>query len=308
MSNLPPLALEPLARLATSAGLVWALLTKPRTIASIPFLIPAIGKIVPEQNFNLFKLRYGLDPRQLHEAILLSYDDVMNRADAQLIKHTEDPAAVEKCFFARLTSDAQRHEDRPDAVRIVGTIGRTEHAFTRLGRETVCFQQGGDPERGPARIASLMATNALTRTPKLLDAEPLASLYQRFGDAPAIGLALGPFDDEWKKAARGLLEVATAVGAAARPTSRENLGFAIAITGDWGDRGAKAAETLRGAWDDFATTTMGHLLSLDRPVGEPLAAGDRSVITLSVEIAPDRFADGLKAVLETDLEAIMRLD
>lgn len=305
---LPPLKIDQLESLATSAGLVWVVRARPRKVAETPFLIPSIGRIVPEKNFDAFRQRTGLDPRQLSEVLLLRYGDALLGAEAQIVRHNADPAQVERCFFQRLTKDAHRQEDRPDLVRVSGIIGQTSHAFARLGRDVAVYQQRGEPERGPARIASLSALGKLPKAKRLLDKGQLGALMARFGEAPIVGVALGPFDDEWKKAARGLLEIATGVGAAARPTARENIGFAFAIVAEFGDGAGKAGELLRAAWDDVAMSTMGHLLGVDRPIEPPIVATDTGVVTLAVEVEPGRLAEGLRALAENDLEAIMRLD
>ena len=305
---LPPLSTDRLESLATSAGLTWVIRARPRKIAEIPFLIPAIGRIVPEKNFDAFKLRSGLDPRQVAEVIMLRYGDALLGAEAQIVRHNVDASELERRFFARLTKDAQRTEDRPDLVRVSGIIGQSQHSFARLGRDVVVYQQRGEPDRGPARIASLCALGKLTKTKRLLDGGPLEALLGRFGEAPVVAAALGPFDDEWKKAARGLLEIATGVGAAVRPTARENIGFALAILADFGPNAARAGELLRAAWDDVAMSTMGHLLGLDRPIEAPIVAADTGVVTVAVEVEPGRLAEGLRALAERDLDAIMRLD
>jgi hypothetical protein len=305
---LPPLSTERLELLATSAGLSWVVRARPRKIAELPFLIPAIGRIVPEKNFDAFKLRTGLDARQVPEVIMLRYGDALHGAEAQIVRHNVDPAELERRFFERLSKDAHRAEDRPDLVRVNGIIGKSEHTFARLGRDVVVYQQRGEPERGPARIASLCALGKLPKTKRLLDGGSLEALLGRFGDAPLVAVALGPFDDEWKKAARGLLEIATGVGAAARPTARENIGIAFAILAELGNNAGRAGELMRAAWDDLAMSTMGHLLGLDRPIEQPIIAADAGVVTLAVEVEPDRLAEGLRALAENDLDAIMRLE
>lgn len=303
----PPLELGALDRLATSAGVVWLVRARPREIAATPFLIPAIARVVPEARLDVFTRRMGLDPRQVREALLLRYDETLGGAEAQLARHDVDPVLLERRFLERLSSDAERKVDHPELVRVTGTIGRTKHAFARLGRDVVAYQQRGDAARGPVAIASLYARGKLTKAPRLLSSEPLTSLVARFGDAPVVAAALGPFSDEWKKGARGLLEVATAVGAAARPTAREHVGVSLALSGGFGADAAKAAEVLRAAWGDVALSTMGHLLGLDKPLEEPLAAGHADVITLAVELDPERLTEGLKALVERDLDTVMSL-
>jgi hypothetical protein len=305
---LPPLRLDRLDRLAAGAGIAWLVRLQPRAIASIPWLIPSIGALLPEKRLDAYRDKTGLDLRQLSEAWLVQYGDAFGGSLEAIVRHAVPPIELERRFRARLTSEIVRTEERPDLVRISGRAGTEPRAFARMGSDVAVYQSGGDGARGPARIASLYARGKLDKVQPALDVAPLGALFARFGEAPVIAVAPGPFDPELARAARGLLASATGVGAALRPTARENVGLALAIAGDFGDRGAEAAEILQGAWDDVAGSTMGRLLSLDRPIERPVAAGDSGVVTLAAEFQPDRLAEGLRAVAAEDLDAIMRLD
>ncbi len=301
-----PIVVERLVDLVPRAGLVWLLRARPRDVAQVPWLIPAIARIVPEVNFDAFKARLGFDLRQVPEAVLADHGPPMSAGTA-LVRHNVDPAALDRAFTKRLTSEVGRSSDRADVARVSGRLGSRLRALATIGRDVAVYQQGGDAARGTARVASLLATKKLSAR-AALDGEPLGPLMARFGDAPVVALALGPFEEEWKRAARGLLEIATAVGAAARPTARENVGLALALTGEFGDRGSEAADTLRDAWGDVAASGTGSVLGLDRPVQAPVVAGDRGVVTLAVELEPNRLAEGLRALVAEDLGAILRLD
>lgn len=304
---LPPLATKDLVGLVPSAGLAQLLLLKPRAIAQIPWLIPAIAKIAPETNLTRFSAINGLDLRQIPEAVLARFGDALEGAELELVRHHQDPMVMERLFQKRLVEGAKRDEDRPDLVRLSGVVGSEIKLFERLGSDVVAFQQGGSVARGPARIAALFAQNKLKKTPRALETDPLKGLRARFGDAPVIALAKGPFNDEWKRAGHGLLEASTGVGAAARPTAREHLGFAIALSGSFATEGAEAVEVLLQAWNELASSTVGHLLGLDKPIEPPLGSHSDDAIALSVEVEPNRFAEGLRALVSEDLEAIMKL-
>ncbi len=303
---LEPLPALPLDRLVPRAGLDWLVRASPRAIAQVPWLIPAVARIVPETNFDGFREKLGFDLRQVPEAILARHGEPLSCGTAY-VRHNADPLVLQKKLEKRLTSDVVRSEDRPDLARVSGRLGTEPRAFARIGRDVAVYQQGGLGGRGTARIATLYALKKLDARPAL-DGDPLAPLVARFGDAPAVAVALGPFDDEWKQAARGLLEVATAVGAAARPTAREHVGLAIALSGEFGERGSEAADTLRDAWGDLASSGTGRVLGLDRPIETPVAAGTRAVVTVSVELDADRLTEGLRALVAQDLDAIMRLE
>jgi hypothetical protein len=303
----PPLLTDKLADLATGAGLQWIVLTRPRDVAAIPFLIPEIGVFASEQNLDAFAKDTGVDLRQIPEAVLARYDITLGEADLQLVRHHGDPNVVEQSFGKRITKLALRVGDRPDVVRLSGVIGTKPHAFARIGPDIAAYQEGGSLDRGPLRVATLYAQGKIKKTPRALEMEPLKSLALRFGNAPLIALAKGPFTDEWKQAAKGLLEAATAVGGAVRPTARDHLGIAIAITGDFHGTGAKASDVLMDAWRDFVSTEMGHLLGLDRPVEDPLPTHTEEAIALAVEVDPHTFATGLHALVSEDVDAVMKL-
>ena len=65
---LPPLKVEPIDELIALAGLRWVILLKPRAIASIAWLIPSIGKIVPDDlaSWDRKDARWGDAPLRIY--------------------------------------------------------------------------------------------------------------------------------------------------------------------------------------------------------------------------------------------------
>jgi hypothetical protein len=304
---LPPLDTGELLGLVPRAGLAWLVRARPRAIAEIAWLIPALGKVLPERRLDAFREENALDPRQVVEAVFARFEGATGSSEAQLVRAPGAATAAERRFRVRLTSAIVRAEDRPDLVRVSGMIGNAVHALARLGDDVVVFQQGGSIDRGPARIASLYARGALAAVPSALSGGPLAELVHRFGDAPLLAMGLGPFPEPWTGGLRGLLAATTAIGAGARPTAREHVGISLALVGAWGDDATAAADVLREAWGELARSTMGRLLGLDAPIESAVVAGSSEVLTLAIELDPNRLAAGLSALLERDLDAIMRL-
>lgn len=300
---LPPLRTGDLTALLPLAGLRWLILARPREIAAIPWLIPAIARIAPERNLDRYAASTGVDLRQIQEAAIASY---AGGATLYLARHSGAPVTIERRLRRRLTGKVRRAEERPDLVRVSGDLGPTPHALVLLGRDVLAFQDGGSPSRGPARIASLYALGKLSRSPTALAGEPLRSLAARFGPAPVRALALGPFEGELARGARGLLAGATAIGAAARPSARERIAVAVAVTGDFSTSGPAASEELLAAWDDLASGSFGHLLGLDAPLEPPLAMHAPEAVAIAVELDPDRLARGLAAATGARVEEIMR--
>ncbi len=77
--------------------------------------------------------------------------------------------------------------------------------------------------------------------------------------------------------------------------------------GAWGTDATAAADVLREAWGELARSTMGRLLGIDTPIQPAIVAGSSEVLTLAIELDPNRLAAGLSALLERDLDAVMRL-
>jgi hypothetical protein len=303
---LPPLVTDPLDALLPLSGLRWLLLLRPREIATIPWLIPPVATLVPEDRFQRFADVSGLDLRQLPEAAIAMYATDDGEVPVYLVRHGGDATAIERAFRKRLTGSERRVVDRPDLVRVSGRIGRATQAFAAIGRDLVCFQQGGNPGRGPLRIATLYALKKLSRSPTVLAEDPLRALAQRFGGAPAKAFALGPFEGELARGARGLLAAATALGACARPSVREGIALSIAVAGDFSKSGEPASQELLAAWTELATGSFGHLLGLDAPVDAPLCTHAADAVAISVELDPQRLAKGLADATRNQIDEIMR--
>ncbi|XYH99060.1 hypothetical protein ACMHYB_04645 [Sorangium sp. So ce1128] len=303
---LPPLGTADLTRLLPQAGLRWLVLARPREIAAVPWLIPSIGLVAPEENLARHARATGVDLRQVREAAIASYAGAAGEVRFYVARHSGDPRAIERLFRRRLTGKERRALDRPDVVRVTGDIGRAPHALVLLGPDVVGVQEGGSPLRGPARVASLYALGRLKRSPTALSGGPLAALAARFGPAPVRAFAPGPFDGELARGARGLLAGATAVGAAARPSAREGIALAIAVSGDFSTSGEAASEELLLAWNELAQGSFGHLLGLDAPVEPPLATHAPDAVAVAVELSPQALARGLAAATGERIEEMLR--
>lgn len=308
---LPPLATGDLAALLPAPGLRWAVRAHPRAIAQVPWLIPVVSTFAPEARLDRWTSTMGFDLRQTPEAWLAEHDLDAGPSQLTLVRHNARPEQLERRFAARLSAAAHRAEERPDAVRLDGKVGPTVHAFARLGADVAAWQEGGDPERGPVRIVAARAAGRLGEVRGVAATEPLDRLLVRFGEAPLVVVAPGPFlDDGTGIAAPGsdaarLLSVATGVGAAVRPTAREGLGLALAVAGDFGDGARGASRVLEAAWEELASSETGRILALDRPREPPLATHTADAVALALELDPVPVAEGMRALLERDLDALL---
>jgi hypothetical protein len=302
----PPLRVPDLARILPLAGLRWVILARPREIAAIPWLIPPIGVVAPEENLGRFAAAVGFDLRQVQETAVAAYAEEGGDAMLYAVRHNGDPVVVERLFRARLTTGEHRALDRPDLVRLSGKIGRAPATLAILGRDVAAFQFGGSPARGPARVAALYATDKLKRSPTVLSEDPLRALDVRLGPAPFRAFAVGPFEGELARGARGLLAGATAIGGTIRPSAREGLLLVIAVAGDFSRSAEPASRELTTAWGELAAGSFGRLMGLDQPVEPPLATHADDAVAVAVELDPGRLAKGIAAATSARIEEIMR--
>lgn len=304
---LPPLKTAPLADLLALAGLRWIILVRPREIASIPWLAEPIAAVVPPANFARFAEASSFDLRALSEAAIAGYEGGDGEeVSVYLARHGGDPRSIERWISGRLSGGTRRAVDRPDLVRLSGTIGPKACALSLIGADLFALQSGGDPLKGPARVAALYAEGKLRRSPPVFSEDPLRSLAARFGPAPALAFARGPFQGELARGVRGLLAGATAIGAAARPSARQGIALAVAVAGDFSDSGQAASDALLRAWSDVASGSFGHLLGLDRPVTPPLPTWSTDAVAIAVELNPHALAEGLAAATSRQITDIMR--
>ena len=93
-----PLHVEPACDLAPAAGIAWLIEAKPRAIASIPDLIPAIGLVLPEPRLQLFTASHGgIDLRQIKDLCIAQYKD----SQLQIADVMFDPEKVVSAFEKR---------------------------------------------------------------------------------------------------------------------------------------------------------------------------------------------------------------
>lgn len=301
----PPRVVPALVELLAAARLGWVIRVRPRELAGLPWLRAHVNEVVPDTRFEVHARLTGFDLRELDEAIVAQYADDEGGAMLYLLRHAGDPARIESAFRERLVSDQVRSVDGHELVRVTGKVGRGRRTLVLLGRDTLALQHGGSASRGPARVAALFADKKLVRSPTAFMHEPLAGLAKRFGDVPASAYALGPFEGELARGARGMLAGAVALGMSVRPSVRKHLAVTLAVAGDFSGSGPRAQDELAAAWDDLAATSFGKLLGLDKPIERSLATHGADAVAIAVELDAARLTKGLVSATSAEIKTIM---
>jgi hypothetical protein len=304
-----PLHLSPACDLAPSAGLEWLVDARPREIAEIPDLIPAVSTVIPEARFRAFAEGHGgVDLRGMKELCVARY------RDAQLVvaRGPLDPARVERAFADRVTRAPSRAIDvpNPPVVRLGGEIAGAPERLVLFGREALALETGA-PGAPPgidgrvARIAEAFALGKLHRAAPALRGAALAKAAAVLGDAPLRAFAPGPFEGETARGLGGLLRAATAVAASARfagPPAR--IALRLVLTGAW-QKDGPAAERLAAAAHVIAESALGHLLGVNEPLATPVVRATEDALVLDAVVDGNALARGLHDALDAEVSDIL---
>lgn len=299
-----PLRLEPACDLAPAAGVSWLVDVKPRAIAEIPDLIPAIARVLPEERLQKFTSAHGgVDLRQVKELCVARY----RHATLSIARVPLDPEKVAAAFETLSTQTVTRTflSQSPPVVRLTGEVDKEPERLVLFGRETAVVERG---DNGPLRAAEAFAFGRLKKAAPALRGSALKRAAEILGDEPPVRVfAPGPFEGEAARGLGGLLGAATAAGASAKWAGRgSNLAVRVVLTGAWGDDAAAAANRFASAVQVLGDSSMGHLFGLHRPVEGPTVHGEIDALVLDATIDGAALAEGIHDAVDADVAEIMR--
>jgi hypothetical protein len=281
-----------------AAGLRWLVLAKPREILQEPELGPAIAQLISSKRLDAFAESSGVDLRQVPSAAVAGFP----YATLYLAELPAGAAATARERFTdRLVAGAVTKQPRPNLTRITGVIGQTPETLL-TAEDRMLAVAVGDPLL--AKIAEAYAEERLKNSPSALHGSALSTLPDLAASNAAVLLAPGPFADEWRRAAGGLLESTVAVGVALQPMGRGKIAGTLYLSGAWGDSADAAKGRLATAWTAFAQSSAGHLFSLS-PDADVESAPD--LLTLKIEIEIEPLVRGLKAAVLSDIAGLLQL-
>jgi hypothetical protein len=294
----PVLHRGPLSDFVPAAGLRWLALVKPREILADPELGPAIAEIVSNRRLDAFAESSGVDLRQVTHAAVAGFP----YATLYLAEVPDgEAAAAREHFSERLLAGAVTKQPRANLLRITGVVGQTPETLLTV-EDRVLAVAVGDPLL--AKIAEAYAEERLKNSPSALRGSALSTLPDlTSGNAVAL-FAPGPFADEWRRAAGGLLESTVAVGVALRPIGHGKIAATLCLSGAWQESADAAVSRLATAWTAFAQSSAGHLFALS-PNAEVKASPD--LLTLNVEIEIEPLLRGLKAAVLSDISELLQV-
>jgi hypothetical protein len=301
----PPILLhvEPACDLAPAAGAQWVVEAKPRQIAEVPDLIPAIAKVLPEERLQLFTASHGgVDLRQTKDLCIAQYKD----SQLAVLDVPLDPERIAKAFDQRTVEPATRTilATNPRVLRLVGKVGEENQRVLTFGLEAVALERGTS---GPLRAAEAFAFMKLKKAQPVLKGAALKRAAEALGDAPFRVFAAGPFEEETAKGLGGILRATTAAGASVAWSGQQaNLLVRVVLIGAWGDDGPAAAQRLAAGANVLSGSAVGRLFGLDNPVRSPTARVENDALVLEATIDGNALAKGLHDALDANVAEIMR--
>lgn len=297
-----PIHLEAACDLAQSAGVEWIVEARPRAIAQLPDLIPALALVVPEARFNAFASAHGgIDVRAIQDLCVAKYKGTL----LSIARAPLDPARIEKAFADRVTRPGGRHVDvpNPPVVRVWGEVNGEAQQVAIFGRELVALEQG---RAGPIRVAEAFALGKLHRASPALRAASLARAVELVGDAPMRAFAPGPFEGEMAQGLGGLMRASTAIAASAQfAGAPAKIAVRLVLTGGWGKDAPAAVSLLAAAVHVVSESPLGRLLGLDHPVVSPQVTATEDALIVEATLDGLALARGIHDALDAEIGDIM---
>jgi len=293
----PRLHQGPLSDLIPAASLRWLALVKPGELLGHPELGPALRQVLTERRLDAFTEASGVDLRRVPKAAVAGFP----YATVYLAEVPADMAeSARERFTERLVAGATTKRPRPNLTRITGVVGQTPETLLTVEDHALAVTVG-DPLY--AKIAEAYAEERLKTSPSALRGSALKALPPLDAENPIVLLAPGPFADEWRSAALGLLESTVAIGVSIRPIGHDKIAATVSLAGGWGNEADAAARRLATAWTSFTQSSAGHLFQLNP---NAVVESTPELLTLRVELDIEPLARGLKAAVFSDIGDLMR--
>jgi len=294
-ASVAPLHQGPLSDLVPAAGLRWLALVKPSELLGHPELGPALSQVLTARRLDAFAEASGVDLRRVPQAAVAGFP----YATLYLAEVPEMAQSAREHFAERLVAGAVTKHPRPNLTRITGVVGQTPETFLAIEDRAIAVAVG-DPMI--AKIAEAYAEERLKSSPSALHGSALATL-PALADSPVALFAPGPFADEWRNAAGGLLESTVAIAVSLQPVGHGKIVATLYLSGGWANDADAAARRLATAWTAFTQSSAGHLFQLNP---EAVVQSTPELLSLRVELALEPLARGLKAAVFSDVGDLLR--
>jgi hypothetical protein len=273
---------------------------QPRKISENADLKAAVHKLLPARRLDAFARGTAVDLRTLPSALVAGFDlGTLYLAD---LPEPRGHDALDR-FVDRLGGRAVIERPHQRIVRASGTVEGIPHGFVDLDGRIVGVSIG---DLTLSRIPIGFAMGKLRKTVPSLRGAALSTLPELDDDSALTFYAPGPFAGEWARGARGVLAASLAVAISVEPAADGFLRATATLSGEWEPGGEAAAEALRLAFEELASSPTGKLFAFERARGLT-ASSHPQYLTLSAELELDPLVRGLHAAVMADVWEILDL-
>lgn len=278
---------SPLLSLVPAVGLNWLVLVRPRDFFDVQEFEEPLASLFPPARTDALVRMTGLDPRSLSQAAIASF----GHSTLWLGTGEIEPAMIEARFHERLWADARRRVLAPGLVRLSGRVGMRSRSLVLIGDDTAAMAVG-DP-----KLASAVEAYALDRLRSVSAFEALSEVARRRSENSLFAAALGPFDAEWSRGARGLLRTATVVDGAVHIGPNGRMLAEISVQETAPGQSEDARGRVLASWNDLVSSPLGRLMALDRLLAEPRVRVGEDEVAIEVEVDGPRMLRGLADIV-----------
>ncbi len=272
---------------------------QPRKISENADLRAAVHALLPKERLQAYAQSTAVDLAALPSALVAGFD----LGTLYLARLPEPSHRALDRFVEGLAGRVMIERPHPRIVRASGTVDGIPHGFVDLDGRVVGVSIA---DLTLSRVPVGFAMGKLVKSPPALRGAALSTLPGPEGDCDLTFYAPGPFDDEWARGARGVLAASLAVAVCVAPAQDGFVRATATLSGEWEPGGQAAADALKLAFEEFASSSTGKLFAFER-ARSVSASFHPQYLTLSAELELAALVRGLRAAVMADVWEILDL-
>jgi hypothetical protein len=312
-----PLTLAPLTAITQGPGARWVVLAQPTAVLGGPLGELAAHALTTtrQELADGLKKKLGIDFSATPDLLVARYEEATFYAVTMPSgASASTPLAT---LDGRLLPPYARTSPRSDIARLAGSLasGTRVSAATMGEAPSVFVAESG--KFGPVLVSIALATGKLQAARALASSKPYDALFPwvTSTSAPLAWMAACPVGDavDGGKSdgaatkAPVVLTECDGVGVTLQVLDGHRVRLRAHVTGRWGKDAATAADDLKATIERVVASDLGHALGLRDLSGSRVAvalASDATTIDAAVDLDGDRFAEGLRGLVNRDLNGV----
>jgi hypothetical protein len=306
--DLPPLETASLPAIAQGPGARWAVVARPKELASGE-LGALITKLAPPKGIDRLSATLGFDARAVPDALFVGYS--ATTIYAAHLPNGASPADALDAFKKRILPPSGEASPRPDLVRAWGSMpsgARASEVAMWSARGDAVLAESG--RFGPVPVSIALAQGKLSPARGLAKQAPFDALLGWVADAPIAALARCPLDDVLasngaeKTDAPVIAQECDGAAISARSAGAGKVLVSLHVAGKWGKDAALAEKDLASAIDRVVQSDLGRALGLRDAKIE--TSSSEGAVDARIVVDGATLAEGLRRLTEASIADVLR--